>query len=568
MVWTGAAVGFVVVVAAASLLTQSPITNPIALPARSLAVAVAPVSSGASSVGQAPLANLHGNSYWISSDADRYDIKSGTASCVASDGSCAVPSGAGQTIGSVTSDMPVSAVIAPDADRAAVWTADKVVILPLTATPATVSIDQLTPRPTVAATVTPVPVTPVPVTPVPITSASVTPAPATAAPVPTASSTSGRPTATFLPLPTAALTQASRPSPVVSTTTQPIAILSGYEIVGSDPEFSPDGTMVAFSARPMDHSTGPDLFVWQIGQQQATAVTLRHSDIFAGWYGSKILVSEISPVSSDGAGQALPSGYNSFVFDPATGDFSRIDRPMLLPAVDPTSQYLVYWVGSVEFDQASGLWQPGRGDLYFDSWSDIALVPTDLGAVAGPSSSPGGTPEPSPMPAEASQSLAPAMSSASDAPVAQATPGSTDAASSQAPASPTLPQLLPAAATAGAVGNWIVRWDTAGQHVAIWVADPNSTKIGRLDLFSVNPITGLVDTNEPLLAADKVLSSVFFDDAGRLVYTSAVDGKTYMQAVPAVPPSSASTPTATTPGQQASGAVASTAAQASTRPGN
>ncbi|HEX7491353.1 MAG TPA: zf-HC2 domain-containing protein [Candidatus Limnocylindrales bacterium] len=542
MIWTGAAVGVVVVVAAASLLSQSPITHPLVVPGSSLAVALATGSSGSSSVAAAPLANVQGVSYWISSDADHYDIKSGTASCDASDGSCTVPSGTGQTIGSVTSNTPVSAVIAPDANRAAVWTADKVVILPLATAPATVSIDQITPRPTIAATAT--------------TAATAATIPPTAGPADTS-----------MPSPTVAATLAITSSPATPATTQPTAILSGYEIVGRDPEFSVDGTTLAFSARPIDHSTGPDLFVWRIGQEQAIAVTSRHSDMFSGWYGRKILISEILSASADAGGQSAPA-YTSFVFDPETGGVDKIDRPMLLPTSDSTSHYLVYWVGSVEFDQASGLWQPGSGDLYFDAWSDITLTPATLEPQGGPSTLPSGTPEPLPTSAATASTQAPAESPAPAMTAAEVTPEPTSATASAAPAAPTPPQLLPIETTPGAIHSWVVRWDEAGQHVAIWAADAKSTKIGRLDLFSVNPMTGVVDINEPLLAVDKVLPSIFFDDAGHLVYTSAVDGKVYMQAVPAVPPSVASTPAATAPGQQASSADASAGAQASTRPGN
>jgi hypothetical protein len=565
MVLTGAAVGFVVVVAAASLLSQSPIAHPTVAPGRSSGVALASGPSGAPGVGQEPLANVQGVSYWISSDSGRYDIKSGTASCTALDGSCTVPSGTGQTLGSVTSDTPVSAVIAPEGDQAAVWTADKVVILPLAAAPPTVSIDLLTPRPTVAATTTAVPATSVPASAVPVTSVPASSVPATSVPA------SDGPVATSGPSSTVAATLAASASPsAAAAAAQPTAILSGYEIVGRDPEFSADGTRLAFSARPSDHSTGPDLFVWRVGQGQATPVTRRHSDMFAGWYGSKILTSEISPASTDAVSQSAASGYTSYVFDPASGDVGRIDRPMLLPTVDPTSRYLVYWVGSVEFDQASGLWQPGIGDLYFDAWSDIKLIPTTLDPVVSPSALLTPT-------IPASPSAAPPATSSPDggaatAPAgAKATTAPSPAANSQAPAMLTLPQLLPIATTAGAVHSWIVRWDAAGTHVAIWVADPSSAKVGRLGLFSVNPASGFVDTNEPLLAAGKVLSGVFFDDAGHLVYTSAVDGKTYMQAVPAVPPSTVSTPSPTLPALPSGDTSAPTPTptpQASGRPGD
>ena len=56
-------------------------------------------------------------------------------------------------------------------------------------------------------------------------------------------------------------------------------ILSDYEIVGRDPEFSADGSQVAFAARPVDHSTGPDVFVWRVGQEQAVPATFHHADL-------------------------------------------------------------------------------------------------------------------------------------------------------------------------------------------------------------------------------------------------------------------------------------------------
>jgi hypothetical protein len=119
------------------------------------------------------------------------------------------------------------------------------------------------------------------------------------------------------------------------------------------------------------------------------------------------------------------------------------------------------------------------------------------------------------------------------------------------------------------VRRWVVEWDATGGHVAVWVADPGSSRIGRLSLFSIDQTTRRVATNEPLLAADKVLANLAFDE-GHLVYTSAIDGKTYMQAVPAVPPSSVATPVPATPGPSPSGAPASVSPSAppTDRPGN
>jgi hypothetical protein len=563
MFGTAVAVGFVVVAAGASLLSQSPIIHPGSAPTSGGNVARASgTQAGSQDEAQAPLAIVKGQSIWMDNEVTgRYDIKGGTTTCSTSDGSCVVAGGTGQTLGSINSDTPVSAVIAPDADRAAVWTGDKIVIMPLSAKPQTVDVNLLTPRPTAvaasraAATLT--------------ATAASTAAPITSAPAAT-SAASASPSATVAPTPAPTPAPTASASASAAISAQPTAILSGYEIVGRGLEFSADGNSVAFSARPTDGSSGPDVFIWHVGQERAAAVTHRHADMFAGWYGRQIILSEIASASTS----------TSYVFDPETGSVGQIDRPMLLPTVDPTGRYLIYWSGTVEFDQASGLWQPGKGDLYFDTWADLHLIPATLEPVASPSATPTPTPTPTPTlpvtPSPATPTPVPATPTpteavnATAAPLATVTASATSAAAqSQAPSRPTLPQVLPVAATAGAVQNWVVRWDDAGRHVAIWVADPSSEKIGRLSLFSVDDATGFVDTNEPLLGAAKVMSTISFDDANHLVYTSAVDGKTYMQSVPAVPPSSVSTPAPTTPGQRSSaGASGSPAPDATNRPGN
>ncbi len=588
LVATAVAVGVVVVVAAASLIVQSPIVNPSPSSFGSANIVLRTAGPGQSPGGpQSPLAVVNGTSYWIASAGGVYEIKGGTTQCAATDSSCTVADGTGQTLGSISSDSAVSAAIAPDASRAAVWTDDKIVIMPLATSPQTVAIDLLTPRPTLTlAPPTPVPSPTASASQVPAQSPSATAAISAVVATPAASpETSSGPSPTVGPTaagPTAAASAA--PSGVAPAA----AILSGYQIVGRDPEFSPDGSLVAFAARPIDHSTGPDVFIWRVGQAQAQAVTFRHGDLFAGWFGQKVLISEIAPIqelagaTASAAAGTSSVGSTSYVFDPSTGTALEIDRPMLLPAVDPTGQFLVYWSGSVEFDPVSGLWQPGRGDLYFDTWSDLILTPASLAPLSSPtpSSSPMATATPSPSPVATASpvsepSSSPAPTATAEAPQS-AEPGvpAADASTApsiapSAPAAPALPQLLPVSSGPGLVQGWVVRWDGSGENVAIWVADSGSDTIGRLSLFSVDRVAGLVDTNEPRLAAEKVMSSLTFDD-GHLVYTSAVDGKTYMQAVPSVPPSTASTPAPTLPGQLPSDATASgsPAAQATDRPGS
>jgi hypothetical protein len=489
---TSIAMAFVLVVAVASILVYRPAGSPSGSRNPSNIAFGSPGRSGQSSVPQGPLAVIQGKSIWIASTAGVYEIKGGTSTCTASDGSCTTAN-VTQTLGTIRSNSAVSAAIAPDASRAAVWTRGKIAVLPLAASSVPVSLDQLTPRPTTAAT----------------PAATQTPPPTdTPAPI---ESPSSEGTAEATPVVTPAATPTASPAPM----TEPIAILSGYEIVGPDPEFSPDGTMLAFSARPVDHGTGPDVFVWRVGQDLAEPVTFRHDDLFAGWFGGRILISEFTVAS-----EAQTATYTSYVFYPGTGAAFQIDLDMLMPVVDPTGRFLVYWSGTVRFDSASGLWKPASGDLYFDSWSNISLTPASLGPVVGPTESP------NPTPSEAAPGETPTPTPVPDA---LATDGQSTVA-----VDGTARQLLPVSSGSGSVRDWSVRWDGSGQHVAIWAADAVDASIGRLSLFSIDSVSGLIDVDHPLLAVDRVMAGVAFYD-GHLMYASAVDGKTYQQAIPTMP---------------------------------
>lgn len=577
---TAVAVGFVVLVAGASLLTQSPIGRMVPGSRPSGAIAVVPGTTvPASEAPQAPLAVVNGTTYWIAADQGVYQIKGSSADCVQAAGSCTVSGGSGETVGSITSDTAVSAVLAPDASQAAVWTADKIAIVPLAAGPQTVPLDLLTPRPTQAATPTPTP------------TATPTPTMATVTPPPTSSGSPEVPPSISTTPPSAS--PIASPSPTVSpaggaVVSKPTAILDGYEIVGRNPEFSADGSLVAFSARPVDHSTGPDLFIWKSGDERAHAVTTGHADIFAGWFGHKIMVSEIAAATGGAAtGGSTTIVTQSYIFDPADGDTEKIDRPMLVAGVDPTGRYLIYWQGTVEFDPVTGLWQPGKGDLYFDSWANLILQPASLNpkptssadAVASdsvaPSTSPGSIASPageSPTATAsttATSALALPTSAATDAPsmepgLAGSPEPRTTSSLTPEPTQSALPQVVSVAGVPASVRRWAVRWDRAGQNVAVWVADPGSPTVGRLGVFSVDRASGLLGQT---LAADEVLSTIGFDDSN-LVYTSAMDGKTYVKPVPVIPPP-VSTPTPPTRSQAPASTVPSGApAPASDRPGS
>ena len=564
---TAVAVTLVVVISGVSLLSQVP-GNRGAGSARPTDIALgqpAPLSA------QAPVAVVDGTGYWIKRDGQTYEIQSGSAKCSGIDGRCSVSADSGTTMGSVTSTSPVFAALAPDARQAAVWNGDTVAILPLAPeAPATVAIDQMTPRPTTTESAVASIVQPTPT----ITATSTVAASATATPTSTATATAtSTPTGSSAASPTASESASPSPSPTVASSpavpvTVPTAILNGYKVVGRDPEFSADGLWVAFSAAPTNLTNGPDLFVWKVGQERAQAVTTAHADLFSGWFGTQILVSELSagpslpavgasasdsttPASSDSGSPsasttaatsaptlAAPSGptTTSYLFDPATQNAQRIDRSMLLPVADPTRTFLIYWSGTIEADAASGQLKAGKGNLYLDTWANLKLEPVSLdGIVPVPTASAtsaGQEPSASPSPSPSSEATASSETSASPTPTPEPS------------ASPVLPELLQVAA-GNSVENWVVDWDSTGEHVAVWVADSASRSVGVVNLFAIDRGSGRIATDGPLFHA-RGLPSIQFDN-GRLVYTTPAegsDGKTFLVQIPPTPSSPSSSRTA------------------------
>jgi hypothetical protein len=95
------------------------------------------------------------------------------------------------------------------------------------------------------------------------------------------------------------------------------------------------------------------------------------------------------------------------------------------------------------------------------------------------------------------------------------------------------------------MGRWVVRWDTAGEHLAVWAAE-SASQAGTLALFGVDRHAGLVQADMPLLFVTDVLANLQFDEL-HLIYTSNADGKTYLvpipQPMPTVRPTATPAPT-------------------------
>jgi hypothetical protein len=598
------AVAAVVLVVGLSLFSRGPLFAPIAAPSGTTNFAV--VSAAPSSGPQVGLTVVGGNSYWVAAPENGvYQIKGGSAQCTGSPDNCAVTNGNGTVLGSVASNTTVSAVISPNTNQAAVWNATTIVILPLAESASkTVAIDQLTPRPTTPATRTPATATPAATasaTPQPVATATATPTPAATA------SATPQPVATATPQSVATATpEPAGPTPAPMSGPQPTAILDGYKIVGRAPEFSADGQWLAFSARPVSLSSGADVFVWRVGWTQAQAVTTSHADLFAGWFGAQILFSEFTQPDSEAnstpsasapaapapaapatnapatnapatnapatnapatnapapaapatnapatnapvAGAATVTAM-SYVYDPRTAEVWQITRPMLMPVVDPTGSFVVYWSGTVAFDQATGLYGAGQGGFYFDAWSNVNLSAAQMGGngAQAPSPEPTAAPSETPAAAQPSDSASPlaTFDQSVSSPVAPAPGGQP---SSPPDTSTGLPQRVPVGPNPGIVTSWSVRWDATGQYVAIWVADAGFTDVGQVTLLNVIPGSTMLNLDGLLLSAS-ACSNIQFNNS-QFVYTSpgqGGDGKTYLFQLPAVPPAPNATPEVTAP---------------------
>jgi hypothetical protein len=124
---------------------------------------------------------------------------------------------------------------------------------------------------------------------------------------------------------------------------------------------------------------------------------------------------------------------STVVLDPVTGEEGAAGGSWR-PAVDPSATRAVTWMGTVTMDPAGG-WVPAEGRLVLRAW---------------------------PIPA---------------------------------PADPaTLPDVIAEQVVAeGPLAGFDVRWDETGEWFAVWISDPLDPALGRLSLFRVDPVTGLLD---------------------------------------------------------------------------
>ena len=350
--------------------------------------------------------------------------------------------------------------------------------------------------------------------------------PATATPTGTTSPTD-EPTASIEPSASPTAPPSATPSPPVAGA---IAIATDVVLVG-EVGYSPDGSWFAFSARPADGSTGPDVFVWQAGEATARPLTSDHGSVFSSWLGQRVLASSIvvdepvtgepaasdpppstSPVPTASIALATPVPARSprivrseaILIDPASGASVIVGSGFWRPTVDPTGRYAVYFDGSLAVGPDGTGPRPAFGRLVLGDWPTTPLVDPDRPATPATPATPGAPASGAPT---ASGSLAPVRPTA-----APRNPAIDPGASA-------LPDPGAQMIEAGTIGDWDARWDSTGTRLAIWVTDGVDPAIGRLSLYRIDPGTGLFRLDQRPVADVPALRGFSIAD-GRLAWVT------------------------------------------------
>lgn len=320
-------------------------------------------------------------------------------------------------------------------------------------------------------------------------------------------------------------------------TTSAVAILKDVTIVGRSAAYSPDGSWFAFSARPVDGSTGPDIYVWHVGDPEARPLTNDHASVFASWVGGHIVGSRVSSVGTESPTESAEPGSSpevppsddptpsieptaslpaaatvdvehvpeAFLIDPWTGAELGLLATEWRPAVDPTRVAVVAWQGTVGVAGDGLTTQPATGNLVVHPFRGQLEAETPV--VEAP-------PSVSEVP-----SLSPSQSPSVSV---EASPSQSASASAEASADVTGPLALdfpPQVVAEGPILDFDARWDDTGTWLAVWLADPLDPEIGRLSLFHFDPTTGMLD--RPVGAPRDVAALPGFSIGyGRLVWAS------------------------------------------------
>ncbi len=312
------------------------------------------------------------------------------------------------------------------------------------------------------------------------------------------------------------------PVPTGSSATTALAILDHVRTAGAPAAWSPDGEMLAFSAMPADRSTGPDVYVWRLGDAKAQRLTSDHRSYFASWAGSRIVISRVMPLPK-GKGPAT----GTFVLDPASGESRQVPvNRMWLPAVDGKDRWAVSWMGSLAV--AGSNVTPTTGGLYLVDWRLVDPF-VDHKAMVAPTATPYLDAE-----GPGHRGITPLATGTprSHRPGHVKHPGTTPSPSVSAPAINTTgtpsvtvtPQAIEPARneTTDPVLDWQVRWADSGGTFGFWIADGQGANWGRLAVLRLLPAAGGIDYGTPLL--DPTLAKRSFSlGSDRVAWVAASD---------------------------------------------
>ncbi|HKB28808.1 MAG TPA: hypothetical protein VKC59_07285 [Candidatus Limnocylindrales bacterium] len=299
------------------------------------------------------------------------------------------------------------------------------------------------------------------------------------------------PTPTVVPTPTPS-THATTPPGSQEPTPLPTpvgahSIAEGVTVVG-ETRYSADGKWLAFSAQPLDGSTGPDLYVWNGKDATAIPVTIDHTTYFSSWLGDRVLASRVQgetlgPATTPDPASPAPNGVAgspiirelhpvSFVFDPATGTSTDLaTSDVWLPTVDPTGRFMTYWSGTILRGAGlAGELELGKGQLVLDGW---------LEPLGGPIRS-------------------------------------KDPIASVMPIGPAGTRIE---LVRGPITGFDTQFDTTGTRLAIWVADAIDSSVGTLRLVILDPVIGGINDRLTPLQSERALKGVSIDE-GRLAWVS------------------------------------------------
>ena len=172
-------------------------------------------------------------------------------------------------------------------------------------------------------------------------------------------------------------TPSAMPSGEPSPTPEAIAIASDLIVVGQTAAFSPDGEWFAFTGRPADETTGPDIYVWHVGDQLARPVTSDHRSVFASWSDGRLVGSRAAAVAGDGV-EVAPE---AFLVDPETGSEQALADDGWRPVVAPGGARALVFNGSVAGSDRGRQLDPGTGSFELRSWDQATGADPDSATV-------------------------------------------------------------------------------------------------------------------------------------------------------------------------------------------